>query len=144
MHLPDTPAGTLGARVACGRYGGPVAMVRDDRKLVVVTGGLTKPVVRIYTAAGHAMAAFVWDHGRIAAMGWTSEEDLLILEDSGEVCHCILCGTTCAVHCLHLLCTRSACMQHALLPPRQHAPPGAASAMYMQAPARGLPVVYVP
>ena len=93
-------AWALATRVACGRYGGPIAMVRDDRKLVVVTGGLTKPVVRIYTAAGQAMAAFVWDHGRIAALGWTSEEDLLILEDSGEVCligHAAL--TNCSMPC---------------------------------------------
>ena len=73
------------SRVACARYGGPIAMVRDDRKLVVVTGGLTKPVVRIFTAAGAPLAAFVWDAGRVAAMGWTSEEDLLMVEDNGEV-----------------------------------------------------------
>ena len=72
-------------RVACARYGGPIAMVRDDRKLVVVTGGMTKPVVKIYTAAGAPLAAFMWDHGRVAAMRCTSEEDLLIVEDSGEV-----------------------------------------------------------
>ena len=60
-------------------------MVRDDRKLVVVTGGMTKPVVKIYTAAGAPLAASVWDHGRVVAMGWTSEEDLLIVEDNGQV-----------------------------------------------------------
>jgi hypothetical protein len=65
-------------------------MVRDDRKLVVVTGGLTKPVVRIFTAAGAPLAAFVWDAGRVVAMGWTSEEDLLMVEDNGEVrCPCM-------------------------------------------------------
>ncbi|KAK9907253.1 hypothetical protein WJX75_000093 [Coccomyxa subellipsoidea] len=72
-------------RVACARYGGPIAMVRDDRKLVVVSGGITKPVVRIFTAAGETLAAFVWDHGRVAGLGWTNEEDLLIVENGGEV-----------------------------------------------------------
>ena len=72
-------------RVACARYGGPVAMVRDDRKLVVVQGATTKPVVRIFTAAGEALAAFVWDHGRIACMGWSNQEDLLIVDEHGEV-----------------------------------------------------------
>lgn len=75
----------LFARVACARYGGPIAMVRDDRKLVVVSGGITKPVVRIFTAAGETLAAFVWDHGRVAGLGWTNEEDLLIVENGGEV-----------------------------------------------------------
>lgn len=60
-------------------------MVRDDRKLVVVQGAMTKPVVRIFTAAGEALAAFVWDHGRIAGMGWSNQEDLLIVDDHGEV-----------------------------------------------------------
>lgn len=61
-------------------------MVRDDRKLVVVSGSITKPVLRMFTAAGEALAAFVWEHGRIAGMGWTNEQDLLIMEDVGEVC----------------------------------------------------------
>ncbi len=61
-------------------------MVRDDRKLVVIQGATTKPVVRIFTAAGEALAAFMWDHGRIVGMGWSNQEDLLIVEDHGEVC----------------------------------------------------------
>ncbi len=80
------PCAVLWDRVACTPYGGPIAMVRDDRKLVVVSGGITKPVVRIFTAAGETLAAFMWDHGRVAGMGWTNEEDLLIVEDGGEVC----------------------------------------------------------
>ncbi len=60
-------------------------MVRDDRKLVVIQGATTKPVVRIFTAAGEALAAFVWDHGRIVGMGWSNQEELLIVEDKGEV-----------------------------------------------------------
>jgi hypothetical protein len=60
-------------------------MVREDSKLVVISGGVTKPVVRIFNAAGTPLAAFMWDLGRIAGMGWTNEEDLLIVEDIGEV-----------------------------------------------------------
>ena len=60
-------------------------MVRDDRKLVVIQGATTKPVVRIFTAAGQALAAFMWDHGRIVGMGWSNQEDLLIVEEKGEV-----------------------------------------------------------
>ncbi|KAK9823042.1 hypothetical protein WJX81_002597 [Elliptochloris bilobata] len=72
-------------RVACAQYGGPIALVRDDRKIVLVTGGATKPVVTTYTAAGVRLGAFVWERGRIMGMGWTSEEDLMLLEQSGEV-----------------------------------------------------------
>ena len=70
--------------VACAPYGGPVALVRDDRKIVPVTGGATKPVVTTYTAAGVRLGAFVWERSRIMGMAWTSEEDLMLLEQSGE------------------------------------------------------------
>ena len=83
--LSSCATGADGCRVACARYGGPIAMVRDDRKLVVIQGATTKPVVRIFTAAGEALAAFMWDHSRIVGMGWSNQEDLLIIEDKGEV-----------------------------------------------------------
>ena len=88
MHMEalNFSAKSVDCRVVCARYGGPIAMVRDDRKLVVIQGATTKPVVRIFTAAGEALAAFMWDHGRIAGMGWSNQEDLLIVEDHGEVC----------------------------------------------------------
>ena len=76
----------VACRVACARYGGPIAMVRDDRKLVVIQGAATKPVVRVFTAAGQALAAFMWDRGRVVGMGWSNQEDLLIAEDTGQVC----------------------------------------------------------
>ncbi len=78
-------------RVACARYGGPIATIRDDRKMVLVSGSITQPLVKIYTSAGVQQAVFIWDKGRIEAMGWTSEEDLMIVEQTGEVT-CNTCG----------------------------------------------------
>ena len=72
-------------RVACARYGGPIATIRDDRKMVLVSGGITQPLVRIYSSAGSQMAVFIWDKGHIEAMGWTNSEDLIIVEQTGEV-----------------------------------------------------------
>ena len=80
--------------MACARYGGPIAMVRDDRKLVVIQGATTKPVVRIFTAAGEALAAFMWDHGRIVGMGWSNQEDLLIIERTRARCASVPCTCT--------------------------------------------------
>ena len=69
-------------------------MVRDDRKLVVIQGAATKPVVRVFTAAGQALAAFMWDRGRVVGMGWSNQEDLLIVEDTGQVrCTSLGCFT---------------------------------------------------
>ncbi|KAL3162570.1 hypothetical protein ABBQ38_008623 [Trebouxia sp. C0009 RCD-2024] len=72
-------------RVACARYGGPIATIRDDRKMVLVSGGITQPLVKIYNSAGTQLAVFIWDKGRIEALGWTSAEDLMIVEQTGEV-----------------------------------------------------------
>uniref|UniRef100_A0A061RIB2 Protein VACUOLELESS1 n=1 Tax=Tetraselmis sp. GSL018 TaxID=582737 RepID=A0A061RIB2_9CHLO len=72
--------------VAASQYGGPLAIVRDDSKIVLLTPGHTMhTVVRIYTAAGRQMGAFVWERGRIAAMGWSSEEELMVVERDGSV-----------------------------------------------------------
>ena len=75
-------------RVACARYGGPIATIRDDRKMVLVSGGITQPLVQIYSSAGTQLAIFIWDKGRIEAMGWTNTEDLMIVEQTGEVSAC--------------------------------------------------------
>ena len=37
-------------------------------------------------AAGRPLAAVAWEHGRIAAMGWSAAHELLVLQGSGEVC----------------------------------------------------------
>lgn len=39
-------------RLCCAPYGGPIASIRDERQMVVVTGGTIRPVVRIFSAAG--------------------------------------------------------------------------------------------
>ena len=59
--------------------------MRDERKIVLVTGGSVQPIVKIFTSAGRPLGAFVWDKGRIAGFDWTSEHDLVIMEVTGEV-----------------------------------------------------------
>ena len=90
MTLPDT-LGEPVCRVACAPYGGPIATIRDDRKMVLVSGGITQPLLKMYTAAGVQLGVTVWDKGRIEAMGWTNEEELMVVEQTGEVtlltCH---------------------------------------------------------
>eukprot|EP00891_Asterochloris_glomerata_P007024 jgi/Astpho2/7024/e_gw1.00107.12.1_t len=72
-------------RVAAARFGGPIAMIRDDRQMVAVSGGMTQPVLRVYTAAGTLLSAFVWDKGPIVAMDWTDSEDLMVVQPDGQV-----------------------------------------------------------
>lgn len=88
LHASIEQVHTVFCRVACARYGGPIATVRDDRKMVLVSGGITQPLVRIYNSAGTQLAVFIWDKGRIEAMDWTNAEDLMIVEQTGEVSAC--------------------------------------------------------
>lgn len=39
----------------------------------------------MFTAAGAALGAFAWDGGRVVELAWTEEQDLMLLESSGEV-----------------------------------------------------------
>jgi hypothetical protein len=71
-----------GFMVAAAPYGGPIALVRDEKKIVRVKGAATKPIIYIYSASGNLIANFKWDGGRIMQMGWSKTEDLvLVLED---------------------------------------------------------------
>ena len=72
-------------RVACASHGGPIAITRAERQVVVVTGASMKPKIAIYSAAGQALASVEWDHGSIVGLGWTGDEKLVIVEATGEV-----------------------------------------------------------
>ena len=91
MLLSDAPL--FAYRVAAARFGGPIAMIRDDRQMVAVSGGMTQPVMRVYTAAGTLLSAFVWDKGPIVAMDWTDSEDLMVVQPDGQVGDCPAPGT---------------------------------------------------
>ena len=71
-------------RVAGSRDAGPLATVRDERKIVRVTGGVTQPVIQIFSCAGSPLGAFVWDAGRLAAFAWTGSQRLLTLDAQGQ------------------------------------------------------------
>jgi hypothetical protein len=64
------------SRVACAPFGGPVAVVRDDRKIVKSSGGqLRSGTVQIFNSAGTALGKFLWDRpSRLVAFSWTEDE----------------------------------------------------------------------
>lgn len=62
-----------------------MALVRDERQMVVVTAGSIRPVIRIFTASGHQLGSYLWDKGRLVAWGWSSSLELLILDERGRV-----------------------------------------------------------
>ena len=76
-------------RVSCACMGGPIATIRDERQMVVVAGpGSIRPVLRSFTSSGKEMGSYVWDstgRGRVAAWGWTSSLELVIVDEIGHV-----------------------------------------------------------
>ncbi|KAL4852826.1 hypothetical protein ACK3TF_006093 [Chlorella vulgaris] len=72
-------------RVFPAAVGGPVAALRDESKLVLYVGGLSKPDIQILSASGAALGRVLWDGGRVVAVGWTAAEQLLVLDDRAQV-----------------------------------------------------------
>lgn len=75
--------------MAGARDAGPLAIVRDERQIVRITGGPTQPVVQIFSCAGSPLGAFVWDSGRLAAFAWTAGQHLQTLDIEGQVSCCL-------------------------------------------------------
>ncbi|XP_046392085.1 vacuolar protein sorting-associated protein 16 homolog [Ischnura elegans] len=73
-----------GRMVAAAPFGGPIALTRDRRQIVKVHG-VGKPKVAIYSASGVLLGGFVWSGGQLLQMGWTTEEELLCVQDDGQV-----------------------------------------------------------
>eukprot|EP01083_Nonionella_stella_P003024 8619_1 len=64
--------------------GGPVAMIRDDRKILLLGKGLRKshPEMKIFSSSGQLISIFAWKSKTLVKMGWTREEHLVcVLED---------------------------------------------------------------
>ncbi|KAG0225975.1 hypothetical protein BGW42_003963 [Actinomortierella wolfii] len=72
--------------VAAAPYGGPLALVRDDRKVLLLQRQQpVKPSICLYTSSGKLMEPIQWDKGRIVGMGWTDSEKLLCVLEDGTV-----------------------------------------------------------
>ncbi|GLC37683.1 hypothetical protein PLESTM_000635700 [Pleodorina starrii] len=81
-------------RLAFAPFGGPIAAIRDERRIVLVTHGSSaastsapglKPVLRTFTSAGGVLGAAVWEGGRLVEWGWSEEQHLLTVEANGKV-----------------------------------------------------------
>ncbi|XP_002734080.3 vacuolar protein sorting-associated protein 16 homolog, partial [Saccoglossus kowalevskii] len=70
-------------KVAAAPYGGPIALIRDDSKSMRTTS--TKPMIYIYSASGRHISDIRWNSGHVIHLGWSSNEDLLCVQDDGSV-----------------------------------------------------------
>lgn len=71
--------------VAPAAYGGPIALIRDDKKIVKVQGTMGKPFISIFSSAGRSISSIKCNNGKVMHLGWSNAEDLLIVLDDGTV-----------------------------------------------------------
>ena len=74
-------------KVACARFGGPIAMVRDESKMVQLKAESARAKLLLFSSSGKLLASVPWDRpgGRLIALGWTDEEVLLAVVHDGTV-----------------------------------------------------------
>lgn len=74
-------------KVACARFGGPIAVIRDDSKIVQLYAESARRKLQIFNSAGRLLASTVWDRpgGRLIGLGWTDEETLVCVVQDGTV-----------------------------------------------------------
>eukprot|EP00929_Paragymnodinium_shiwhaense_P019549 TRINITY_DN13286_c0_g2_i1.p1 TRINITY_DN13286_c0_g2~~TRINITY_DN13286_c0_g2_i1.p1 ORF type:complete len:864 (-),score=226.37 TRINITY_DN13286_c0_g2_i1:194-2785(-) len=70
--------------VAGAPCGGPIATVRDENQLQPVRGTL-KTELQTWTSAGTLIAGIQWARTGLLAMGWTSQETLMCVFETGVV-----------------------------------------------------------
>lgn len=72
-----------------GRFGGPIAIWRDPKKInAAASGGVApnKPAIRLFAGSGKLLSTVVWDGvGTILTMGVTDSEKLAIVSSDYQV-----------------------------------------------------------
>lgn len=74
-------------KVACAPLGGPIAIIRDDSKIVQLYAESALRKLRIYNSAGLHLSDTVWKHpgGRLVGMSWTEDQTLVCIVQDGTV-----------------------------------------------------------
>lgn len=74
-------------KVACAPFGGPIAVIRDDSKIVQLYAESALRKLRIFNSAGVQISETVWKHpgGRLIGMSWTDDLTLVCLVQDGTI-----------------------------------------------------------
>ncbi|KDQ19047.1 hypothetical protein BOTBODRAFT_28535 [Botryobasidium botryosum FD-172 SS1] len=71
--------------IAGARYGGPFALIRNTSKIVALDRmAFTKPQIQLFSSSGDLIQIIPWDQGKIIRMGWTFDEELVVLNEEGS------------------------------------------------------------
>ncbi|XP_057532014.1 protein VACUOLELESS1 [Amaranthus tricolor] len=74
-------------KVACAPYGGPIAVIRDDSKIVQLYAESALRKLRIFNSAGNQISETIWRNpgGRLISMSWTEDQTLICIVQDGTV-----------------------------------------------------------
>ncbi|GMP53908.1 hypothetical protein CsSME_00019228 [Camellia sinensis var. sinensis] len=74
-------------KVACAPFGGPIAVIRDDSKIVQLYAESALRKLRIFNSAGVQISETVWKNpgGRLIGMSWTDDQILVFVTQDGTV-----------------------------------------------------------
>nr|CAB3267627.1 vacuolar protein sorting-associated protein 16 homolog [Phallusia mammillata] len=73
----------LSRKLSCiSKYGGLIALSNDESQ---GSKAGNRPDVTIYNAAGKEISTFRWNSGALIGMAWTHNDDLLCLQEDGQV-----------------------------------------------------------
>ncbi|XP_058788264.1 protein VACUOLELESS1-like [Vicia villosa] len=74
-------------KVAAAPFGGPLAVIRDDSKIVQLHGESALRKLRIFSSSGQSLADTVWRNpgGRLIGMSWTDDHTLVCIVQDGTV-----------------------------------------------------------
>ncbi|XP_042479064.1 protein VACUOLELESS1 [Macadamia integrifolia] len=74
-------------KVACAPFGGPIAVIRDDSKIVQLYAESALRKLRIFNCAGVQLSETVWKNpgGRLVGMAWTDDQTLVCVVQDGTV-----------------------------------------------------------
>ncbi|KAK9153282.1 hypothetical protein Sjap_000762 [Stephania japonica] len=66
-------------KLACAPFGGPIAVIRDDAKIVQLLAESAVRKLNIYNSAGILLSSTRWDRpgGRLVALAWSDDASLL-------------------------------------------------------------------
>ncbi|CAK9168383.1 unnamed protein product [Ilex paraguariensis] len=74
-------------KVACAPFGGPIAVIRDDSKIVQLYAESALRKLRIFNSAGLPLSETVWKNpgGRLIGMSWTHDQALVCITQDGII-----------------------------------------------------------
>ncbi|KAM3692582.1 hypothetical protein ACB098_08G098200 [Castanea mollissima] len=74
-------------KVACAPFGGPVALIRDDSKIVQLYSESALRKLRLFNSAGVSLSDVVWKNpgGRLIGLSWSDDHTLVCIVQDGTV-----------------------------------------------------------